>query len=144
MRGSEMPGAQPLSKLVAIARAASRRIQHPALNVIGILRGFNTFGESTGSFTGAADRQQDQNDGEGNCPVAQASSRHGTGGDPDALTSITAIAALLAGRFFGWIWMDAAGALLGAAVIAIWAWGIPHAPGATVCREGKAHGLSLL
>ena len=42
----------------------------------------------------------------------------------DALTSILAIVALLTGRFAGWIWMDAAVALLGAGVIAWWAWGL--------------------
>ena len=30
MRGSETPVAQAVSKLVAIARTASRRVQHPA------------------------------------------------------------------------------------------------------------------
>ncbi len=42
----------------------------------------------------------------------------------DALTSVLAIAALLAGRFFGWWWLDPAVGLLGAAVIARWAWGL--------------------
>lgn len=42
----------------------------------------------------------------------------------DALTSILAIAALLAGLFAGWVWMDAAVALLGAGVIAWWSWGL--------------------
>ena len=39
----------------------------------------------------------------------------------DALTSVLAIAGLLAGRFLGWIWMDAAAGLIGAAIIAHWA-----------------------
>ncbi|MEJ7932729.1 CDF family Co(II)/Ni(II) efflux transporter DmeF [Sphingobium sp. AN558] len=42
----------------------------------------------------------------------------------DALTSVLAIAALLAGRYLGWWWMDPAVGLLGAAVIARWAWGL--------------------
>ncbi len=42
----------------------------------------------------------------------------------DALTSILAIAALLAGRYMGWWWMDPAVGLLGSAVIAQWAWGL--------------------
>lgn len=42
----------------------------------------------------------------------------------DALTSVLAIAGLLAGRFLGWIWMDAVAGLLGAAIIAHWAVGL--------------------
>lgn len=42
----------------------------------------------------------------------------------DALTSVLAIAALLAGRYLGWLWLDPAVGLLGAAVIAHWAWGL--------------------
>ncbi|WP_336968023.1 CDF family Co(II)/Ni(II) efflux transporter DmeF [Sphingobium aromaticiconvertens] len=42
----------------------------------------------------------------------------------DALTSVLAIAALLAGRYLGWLWLDPAVGLLGAAVIARWAWGL--------------------
>lgn len=40
----------------------------------------------------------------------------------DALTSVLAIGALLAGRFLGWGWMDAAMGIVGAAVIARWSW----------------------
>jgi cation diffusion facilitator family transporter len=42
----------------------------------------------------------------------------------DALTSILAIAALLAGRYLGWLWMDAAMGLIGAVVIARWSWSL--------------------
>jgi cation diffusion facilitator family transporter len=42
----------------------------------------------------------------------------------DALTSVLAIMALLAGRYLGWWWMDPAVGLLGAVVIARWAWGL--------------------
>ncbi|GAA0740013.1 cation diffusion facilitator family transporter [Sphingomonas trueperi] len=42
----------------------------------------------------------------------------------DALTSILAIAALLAGRYLGWSWMDAAVGLVGAVVIACWSWSL--------------------
>jgi len=42
----------------------------------------------------------------------------------DALTSVLAIAALLAGRYLGWWWLDPAVGLLGAVVIARWAWGL--------------------
>ncbi len=42
----------------------------------------------------------------------------------DALTSLLAIVALLAGRFFGWLWLDTAIGILGAIVIARWAWAL--------------------
>ena len=40
----------------------------------------------------------------------------------DALTSVLAIAALLAGRYLGWIWMDPVMGIVGAVVIARWSW----------------------
>ncbi|MDB5980058.1 MAG: cation transporter [Pseudomonas sp.] len=40
----------------------------------------------------------------------------------DAVTSILAIAALLAGRYLGWVWLDPAMGIVGALVIARWAW----------------------
>lgn len=40
----------------------------------------------------------------------------------DALTSVLAIAALLAGRYLGWGWMDPAMGIVGAIVIARWSW----------------------
>jgi cation diffusion facilitator family transporter len=42
----------------------------------------------------------------------------------DALTSITAIFALIAGRAFGWIWMDALMGIVGGIVITRWAIGL--------------------
>ncbi|MGP1383405.1 MAG: CDF family Co(II)/Ni(II) efflux transporter DmeF [Thainema sp.] len=40
----------------------------------------------------------------------------------DALTSVLAIIALFAGKFLGWIWLDAAMGLVGAGVITKWAY----------------------
>ncbi len=40
----------------------------------------------------------------------------------DALTSVLAIAALLAGRYLGWVWLDPVMGIVGAIVIARWAW----------------------
>ena len=40
----------------------------------------------------------------------------------DALTSVLAIAALLAGRYLGWVWMDPVMGIVGAIVIARWSW----------------------
>ncbi|KPH01016.1 cation transporter [Pseudomonas sp. RIT-PI-q] len=39
----------------------------------------------------------------------------------DALTSVLAIVALLAGRYLGWVWLDPAMGIVGAVVIARWA-----------------------
>jgi cation diffusion facilitator family transporter len=58
---------------------------------------------------------------------------HGHGGDnnlrsayvhvlADALTSVLAIAALVAGRYLGWVWMDPIMGIVGAIVIARWSW----------------------
>jgi len=40
----------------------------------------------------------------------------------DAVTSILAIIALLAGRYLGWVWLDPVMGIVGALVIARWAW----------------------
>lgn len=40
----------------------------------------------------------------------------------DALTSVLAIAALLGGRYLGWVWLDPAMGIIGAVVITSWAW----------------------
>ncbi len=42
----------------------------------------------------------------------------------DALTSVLAIAALLAGRYLGWVWLDAAVGLVGAVIILRWSWSL--------------------
>lgn len=42
----------------------------------------------------------------------------------DALTSVLAIVALLAGRYLGWVWLDPAMGIIGAIVIARWAWSL--------------------
>jgi len=42
----------------------------------------------------------------------------------DALTSVLAIAALLAGRYLGWVWMDPVMGIVGSIVIAKWAWNL--------------------
>ena len=57
---SEAPVAQPLSEIVAIARTANRRFQHPALDIIGLLRGLKAFGEASRSLAGPPKRKQEQ------------------------------------------------------------------------------------
>jgi cation diffusion facilitator family transporter len=42
----------------------------------------------------------------------------------DAVTSVLAIGALLAGRYAGWNWLDPVVGIVGAAVIARWAWSL--------------------
>lgn len=50
----------------------------------------------------------------------------------DALTSVLAIAALLAGRLYGWVWMDAVVGIVGAVVIARWSLGLLRGAGAVL------------
>lgn len=40
----------------------------------------------------------------------------------DALTSVLAIAALLSGRYLGWVWLDPVMGIVGAGVILVWSW----------------------
>ena len=42
----------------------------------------------------------------------------------DALTSVLAITALIAGLYFGWVWMEPVMGIVGAVVIARWSWGL--------------------
>ncbi len=42
----------------------------------------------------------------------------------DALTSVTAIVALLGGKFLGWSWLDPVMGLVGSAVIVVWSYGL--------------------
>ena len=50
----------------------------------------------------------------------------------DALTSVLAIVALLAGRYFGWVWLDPVMGLVGAIVIALWSVSLIRSAGATL------------
>ena len=50
----------------------------------------------------------------------------------DALTSVLAIAALLAGSVYGWLWLDPAMGIVGAVVIARWSWGLVRDAGAVL------------
>lgn len=50
----------------------------------------------------------------------------------DALTSVLAIVALLAGRFYGWIWMDPLMGIVGSLVIARWSWDLLKGSGAVL------------
>jgi cation diffusion facilitator family transporter len=47
----------------------------------------------------------------------------------DAMTSVLAIAALLAGKFAGWSWLDPVMGIVGAGLVAHWSWGLLKASG---------------
>ncbi|MEB0226965.1 CDF family Co(II)/Ni(II) efflux transporter DmeF [Pseudomonas sp. 10S4] len=57
----------------------------------------------------------------------------------DALTSILAIAALLAGRYLGWVWLDPAMGIVGAIVIANWAYGLMRDSAAVLLDTTDEH-----
>ncbi|RYD42907.1 MAG: cation transporter [Sphingomonadales bacterium] len=50
----------------------------------------------------------------------------------DALTSVLAIAALLGGRYLGWVWLDPLMGIVGSVVIAVWAWSLMRDTGAVL------------
>jgi cation diffusion facilitator family transporter len=50
----------------------------------------------------------------------------------DALTSVLALVALLAGQFYGWVWLDPVIGIVGAVVIARWSIGLMRSAGAVL------------
>ena len=56
----------------------------------------------------------------------------------DALTSVLAIIALIAGSIYGWIWLDPLMGIVGSLVIARWSWGLMRDTGATMLDYRKA------
>jgi cation diffusion facilitator family transporter len=50
----------------------------------------------------------------------------------DALTSVTAIAALVTGKYLGWTWMDPLMGVVGSLVVAQWSWGLVRAASAVL------------
>jgi len=59
----------------------------------------------------------------------------------DALTSVLAIAGLLAGRFLGWVWLDPVIGLVGAAVILHWSLGLTRAAANGLLDASTNHSL---
>ena len=57
----------------------------------------------------------------------------------DALTSVLAILALLAGLFLGWSWLDPAMGIVGAIVIARWSWSLMRDTAAVLLDTTDAH-----
>lgn len=57
----------------------------------------------------------------------------------DALTSVLAIAALLTGRYLGWVWMDPVMGIVGAMVIARWSWSLMRDTSAVLLDRTDTH-----
>lgn len=57
----------------------------------------------------------------------------------DALTSVLAIAALLAGRYLGWVWLDPVIGIVGGIVIAIWSWNLLRDTSAVLLDTSDPH-----
>lgn len=57
----------------------------------------------------------------------------------DALTSVLAIAALLSGRYLGWVWLDPVMGIVGAAVIATWSWSLLRDTAAVLLDTADPH-----
>jgi cation diffusion facilitator family transporter len=57
----------------------------------------------------------------------------------DALTSVLAIAALLAGSYLGWVWLDPVMGLVGATVIAVWSWSLMRDTAAVLLDTTDPH-----
>lgn len=57
----------------------------------------------------------------------------------DALTSVLAIVALVAGRYLGWAWMDPAMGMVGAVVIARWSWSLMRETAAVLLDRTDTH-----
>ncbi|MBN3862873.1 CDF family Co(II)/Ni(II) efflux transporter DmeF [Pseudomonas frederiksbergensis] len=57
----------------------------------------------------------------------------------DALTSVLAIAALLAGRYLGWVWLDPVMGIVGAIVIARWAYSLMRDSAAVLLDTTDEH-----
>ena len=57
----------------------------------------------------------------------------------DALTSVLAIVALLAGRYLGWIWLDPLMGIVGAIVIARWSWTLVRDTSAVLLDAADPH-----
>jgi cation diffusion facilitator family transporter len=61
----------------------------------------------------------------------------------DALTSVLALVALLAGLLYGWVWMDPIMGIVGAVVIGIWSFGLLRSAGAVLLDAVPDAGLPL-
>ena len=78
---SETPVAHALSEIIAIPTATRGGVQHLALDFMGFLRGVKAFRQPPGAFTGAAEVEQKQDDGERRQQQAQRFARQVAGED---------------------------------------------------------------
>lgn len=60
----------------------------------------------------------------------------------DALTSVLAIAALLGGRYLGWVWLDPVMGIVGSVVIAVWAWSLMRDTASVLLDTADPHLVS--
>lgn len=57
----------------------------------------------------------------------------------DAMTSVLAIVALVAGRYLGWVWLDPVMGIVGGIVIALWAWNLLRDTAAVLLDTSDPH-----
>ena len=57
----------------------------------------------------------------------------------DALTSVLAIVALLAGRYLGWVWLDPVMGIVGGIVIGRWSWTLMRDTAAVLLDTTDTH-----
>jgi cation diffusion facilitator family transporter len=57
----------------------------------------------------------------------------------DALTSVLAIVALIAGRYLGWVWLDPVMGIVGGILIAAWAWNLLRDTAAVLLDTSDPH-----
>ncbi len=57
----------------------------------------------------------------------------------DALTSVLAIVALIAGRYLGWVWLDPVMGIVGGILIAVWAWNLLRDTAAVLLDTSDPH-----
>jgi cation diffusion facilitator family transporter len=60
----------------------------------------------------------------------------------DAATSVLAIVALAGGMLWGWIWLDPVMGIVGAGLVAVWAWGLMRSTGRVLLDKEMDHPVS--
>jgi cation diffusion facilitator family transporter len=89
-----------------------------AVAVVGLAVNVVSAGLLRGEYHHGDNHDQDHHGGDNNLRAAYMHVL------ADALTSILAIIALVAGSFYGWVWLDPMMGIVGALVIARWSWGL--------------------
>jgi cation diffusion facilitator family transporter len=60
----------------------------------------------------------------------------------DAATSVLAIVALTGGMLWGWMWLDPVMGIVGAGLVAVWAWGLMQSTGRVLLDKEMDHPVS--